>query len=170
MGYLSQDDTDPYNPRHNITVGVIIAMAVGGIFFVANYSDMIFGSGKSSSGNSGRLERELRMAAQLINQRGSIRVDEITTLTGATARGTDFTYQYSLSRDIPSDRIEEARAVLERDVGAALCRDPNMRRALTDGASIAADYRDSSGDHIVGQVPELPRDAALRPWPQVRLA
>jgi hypothetical protein len=145
MSFLDEGDRNPYNPRTNITLGVILVMVVGGGSLAWSYHDAIFGSGTPSTR---RIEGELQMAAQVINQRAPIRVDEVTTLTGATARGTDFTYNYTLSQDIPSDRIAEARQALERDIGPRLCADRGMSEAVRGGAVISADYRDPSGDHI----------------------
>ena len=149
MGYLSQDDTDPYNPRNNITIGVIIAMAVGGGYFLLNYGSAIFGSGDGVGTSTARVEREMRMGADMINRQAPIRVDEVTTLTGATARGTHLTYRYALTTDVPADQLAEARAVLHREIGPRFCADPEMRRIVAAGGVISADYRDGSGDHVL---------------------
>jgi hypothetical protein len=146
MSYADEGDRHPWDPRSNITVGIILAMVVFGGSAAWYYHDAIFGSGTSS--RNARLERELNMGAQMINRRVPIRVDEITTLIGAETQGTQFTYKYTISEDIPTARIEEARQALQRDVGARLCADPNMSQALRNGATISADYRDTSGDHI----------------------
>ena len=146
MSFLDEGDRNPWNPRTNITVGVILAMVVGGGTLAWRYHDAIFGSGTGSS--RPQVEFQLRMAAEALNRRAPMRVDEVTTLTGATSRGSEFTYQYTLSQDIPSDRIEEARQTLEREIGPRFCSDPGMRQMVSAGAVISADYRDPSGDHI----------------------
>lgn len=150
MSYLDEGERNRFNPRTNITVGVILAMVGGGGALAWAYHDAIFGSGKggSSSPSRSQIEFQLRMAAEALNARAPLRVDEVTTLTGATARGTDFTYQYALSQDIPTERIGEARQALERDIGPRLCADPGMSQAVRAGAVISADYRDPGGDHI----------------------
>jgi hypothetical protein len=140
MSDLERTGTD--KSQRNLILGIVIAVAAVGAALTWAYRDSLFGHGTS------RLERELGQAAELINRRAPIRVDEVTTLTGARAEGSLFTYQYSLSEDIPTERIREAEQLLQRDIGARLCADPNMGRAVREGAVISADYRDPSGDRL----------------------
>lgn len=146
MGFLSRDDEDPYNPRNNITIGLIIAMVGGGIFFFVYNSDMIFGSGKGR--NEARLERELRMGADMINRAAPQRVDEVTTLTGARVQGHEFTYLYSVTEDVPAESVPAATATMEQEMKPRLCADAGMRRIVEMGGTISAEFRDPSGDQI----------------------
>ena len=154
MSYTDEGDRNPWNPRTNLTFGLILFMVIAGGGLAWQYHEAIFGSG--TSGSNARLERELSMAVQMINRRAPLRVDEITTLIGAESHGTQFTYKYTISQDVPTERLEEARQTLQREVGARLCTDPNMGRAVRDGAIISADYRDTSGDHIRVTFPSCP--------------
>ncbi len=144
MSFLDEGDRDPYNPRKNITIGVILVMIFGGGALLWYYHDVLFAPG----GGSARLERELEMEARIVNERTPMRVDEVTTLTGVSARGTTLTSQYTVSQDIPSERIEAARQALQQEIGTRLCADPNTAGLVRRGATIEADYRDPSGDHI----------------------
>lgn len=146
MGFLSRDDEDPYNPRNNIAIGVTIAMVAGGIFFFVNNSDMIFGSGKGR--DNARLERELRMGADMVNRMAPQRIDEVTTLTGARVQGHEFVYLYSVTDDVRANELAAASADLDREMKPRLCSDPGLRRIVQMGGTIAAEFRDASGDQI----------------------
>ena len=142
MSDLDAGGSGSSNAQLKLIFGIILAVVAVGAIFAWSYRDSLFGAGNS------RLERELSQAAALINRRAPIRVDEVTMLTGASAEGSRLTYRYTISEDIPTDRIPEAQRLLQRDVGTRLCTDPNMGRAVREGAVISADYRDPSGDQI----------------------
>jgi hypothetical protein len=130
------------NNQLKLIFGIIFGVvAVGGILAWV-YRDSLFGAGNT------RLERELSRAVDMLNRRVPIRVDPVTTLTGATAEGNRVTYRYTISEDIPTERIAEAQRLLQQDIGSRLCAEPDMARAMREGAIIAADYRDASGDQI----------------------
>lgn len=134
---------DSEQMKRNLIVGLILFLVIGGGGALYYFRDSIFAGSRTS-----RIERELAQAAQLINRRAPIRVDEITTLTGATAHGTQFTYQYTLTEDVATEQLEEARQTLQREIGSRVCADRDMGQAIRDGAVISADYRDASGDHL----------------------
>jgi hypothetical protein len=141
MSFLSENDDDPYNPRKNLTVGLILAMVVGGTVVMSRYWDSIFGS--SDARRASRLDRELRSGVQMVNSMAPRRVDEVTTLTGARAQGNEFTYLYSLSQEIPAERLAAAPAEIERVIRPRFCSDREMQRIIQLGAIISAEYRDT---------------------------
>jgi hypothetical protein len=146
MSFLNEGDRNPWNPRTNITLGVILVMVIGGGTLIWQYHDAIFGSG--SGNDTSRLERELRIGEQMVNRSAPQRVDAITTLVGARTQGTEFTYLYTVSQDVPTDQVAAAQANIQREIGPRLCGDPNMRRVMAMGATISAEFRDPSGDRI----------------------
>jgi hypothetical protein len=107
MSFLSENDDDPYNPRKNLTVGIILAMLAGGGSLIWRYWDDISGSGAAH--RTAQLERELSTGLQMVNRMVPRQVDEVTTLTGARVEGHEFTYLYSLSQEIPAERLRPSR-------------------------------------------------------------
>jgi len=146
MGFLSENDDDPYNPRKNLTVGVILAMLVIGGGTMWRYWDQVFGSGETR--RIAQLNRELSAGLQMVNRAAPQQIDEVTTLTGARVQGNEFTYLYSLSQEIPAERLPTFPADIERMVRPRFCGDQGMRQILQLGAIISAEYRDTGGHRI----------------------
>jgi hypothetical protein len=146
MSFLSENDDDPYNPRKNLTIGIILAMLAGGGTVLWRYWDDISGSGAAH--RTAQLERELSTGLQMVNRMVPRQVDEVTTLTGARVEGHEFTYLYSLNQEIPAERLPTVPADIERMVRPRFCSDPEMQRILRLGAIISAEYRDTRGHWI----------------------
>ena len=146
MSFLSDNDDDPYNPRKNLTVGIIMAMVVGGGVVMWNYWDQVFGSGETR--RASRLESELQVGLRMVNGMAPRQVDEVTTLTGARVEGHEFTYLYTLNQEIPPERLPSATAEVERMVRPRFCAERSMRQILELGAVVSAEYRDTRGHRI----------------------
>jgi hypothetical protein len=145
MSFLDPDEKSPDHPR-NRTIAFIAVLAFGAGTLAWQYGGQMFGWGRGSG--TARLERELKIGAETLNRSVPQRVDDVTTLTGARAQGTEFTYLYSLNQEIPPERMQATQADIERVIKPRLCADPNLRNVVDRGATISAEYSDPSGDRI----------------------
>lgn len=73
---------------------------------------------------------ELKRAAYELNRSAPQKIDEVTTLKGATASGRVLTYQYAISREDIS--AEQLRQFVRQNVIPSACQDTSMRNAMRD--------------------------------------
>ena len=82
-----------------------------------------------------------------VNTAGAKRLDEVTTLAGANASGTELTYLFNIS--VPADRIEGgAIKRIGADAQRQLCSEKINRLLIGSGASYSYKYADSSGKFV----------------------
>jgi hypothetical protein len=80
-----------------------------------------------------------------VNTAGAKRLDEVTTLTGAKASGTELTHLYNVS--VPADQIDtSAMGKIKMDTQHQLCADKVNRLLIRYGASYSYEYKDLSGN------------------------
>lgn len=97
-------------------------------------SELVGGTGHASlpsqPSNIDPVEMQLAAAARDLNRTLPQKVDQITTLEGATVQGRVFTYHYRLSRrDAPDSGL---RKFIRESVVPRACRDSRMRAAIKD--------------------------------------
>lgn len=102
------------------------------------------------------LASQIATAATELNARTPMTVDQITTLTGVRAEGTEIVYEMSVSQDIPTAQMEAIRQTAQTANQGNLCRDPNAGRLIRMGASMHHYYTDPSGDRFETHVTSCP--------------
>jgi hypothetical protein len=95
-----------------------------------------------------RIIESNRSIARDVNAAGSKKEDEITTLTGDKASGTNLIYLHTLS--IEANQIDHSElANLGKKVTAHICEKNINRLLIKSGGSYSYEYRDLSGHLIV---------------------
>jgi len=92
------------------------------------------------------LAGQMSAAAAQLQSTLPMTVDNVTTLTGVRAEGTQFVYEMAISRDIATGDIETARQAIQTQNQTNLCRDPNTSRLINMGGSMRHRYTDPNGD------------------------
>ncbi|MEQ9661536.1 MAG: hypothetical protein RLN87_03210 [Parasphingopyxis sp.] len=91
-------------------------------------------------------------AAEQINAEAPIRIDEITTLTRARARGRRIRYRYDVAQEVPADRLEANRARMTETTRRDVCSNATDREIIEAGAEVEFAYYGPDGDHYFSTV------------------
>ena len=92
-----------------------------------------------------RLVRDLAAMAAETNKEGPRRIDEVTTVDGARARGFTFTTLFTVKGRVdPVFGRRSLRPLLRADV----CGNPGYSAAVHDGATFLFSYRDGAGKQL----------------------
>lgn len=96
-----------------------------------------------------RIAANNKQIASELAKAGPRRIDQVTTLAGATASGTGLTYRYKV--DAPAARIDaRILAGIGRQARDDLCASRVDSLMIRSGASYAYQYRDNAG-RLIGQ-------------------
>lgn len=92
------------------------------------------------------LASQLAEAARQVNASGPVRIDDITRLNGAEARGNRIRYRYEVSEQMSAAQIE----MLERNISSmnqnTICSRPDARQLIELGGEIEYAYYGPRGD------------------------
>jgi len=94
------------------------------------------------------LAAQMTAAAAQLQSTLPMTVDNVTTLTGVRAEGTQFVYEMRITRDLSPAEVESARQVIQTQNQTNLCRDPNTSRLINMGGSMRHIYTDPNGDRF----------------------
>jgi hypothetical protein len=90
-----------------------------------------------------RLRLQMQAAAERINAKAPIRVDEFSTMERATASGTTLTQHYRVETD--GVDVAGSRANLERSFRREICSNAESALAVRDGARFVLSYKTGRG-------------------------
>jgi uncharacterized protein (UPF0333 family) len=122
---------------------LVIVAALIGVALAKGFVGAMMAPDEHSS-----LLRATKMAAEQINAQGPQRLDDVTTMTGAAARGTRLVYFYMIDgrkSDFSTTVAENLEAQVIRDV----CAHEQMRKSMRSGAEFEYLYKDETGVVIV---------------------
>lgn len=91
-----------------------------------------------------RLIQATKMAADQINAQGPQRLDNMTTMTGAEARGLRLVYSYTMDGQ-KSDLNATAAQDIETQVIQTVCAHEPMKKNMRAGAEFEYVYKDEEG-------------------------
>lgn len=90
-----------------------------------------------------RLRRQLQATAAQINARGPVRLDDVTTMEGASASGTTLTQHYRVKTE--GLDVAGSRAGLMRSYRREICSSVESALAVREGARFVLSYKDPRG-------------------------
>jgi hypothetical protein len=114
---------------------------------VLNTTNVIV-SKKALEARHAQLARYLKYSADQINSKGRIRLDSLTTRTGATASDRVLTIRLQIEAPKETLNIAEGRPKVYETVKQESCSDRATRQAIRAGATIIYSYRDLNGRSI----------------------
>lgn len=94
----------------------------------------------------------VQVAARAANAQAPMRIDEITTMTSATAVGNRIVYRYDVSQQIPRGQINAMRDTIAQQNQRAVCSNPQVRQIIDRGAEIEYAYY-GPGDQLLFSTP-----------------
>jgi hypothetical protein len=119
----------------------ILAFAVGG----AAAKWVLVGMDK---GEKAQVTQSVREMADQINANSPQRIDDITTMTRATADGMNLVYDYVIA-GARTDYPDSFGTEISASVSRAVCADAGMGKYINEGVVYTFRYNDSKGDGIV---------------------
>ncbi len=121
-------------------------------------ADRDSGDKDDSQASRGPVDPELaaavQVAARAANAQAPMRIDQITTMTGATARGVRIIYRYEVSRPIPQQQVDAMRDRIAELNARSVCSRQEIRQIIDRGAEIEYAYY-GPGDQFLFSTPIL---------------
>lgn len=124
---------------------ILVAIAIKAGLMVVNRAD---DGSEATAPASTQLAAELQEAARLIRASAPTRLDEVTTLVGATADGNRITYQMRLDGEIPAAQLATAEASARSEVQRRVCATPPTRNLIRAGGVMSYEYTDRAGHNF----------------------
>ncbi len=90
-----------------------------------------------------RLRRQMQAAADRINARGPVRLDDLTTMEGASASGATLTQHYRVKVD--GVDVAGSRASLNRSFRKEICSSVESLTIIRQGGRFVLSYKDGKG-------------------------
>ncbi|NNC72799.1 MAG: hypothetical protein HKN78_07970 [Sphingomonadaceae bacterium] len=94
----------------------------------------------------------VQVAARAANAQAPMRIDEITTMTSATAVGNRIVYRYDVSQRLPRGQINAMRDTIAQQNQRAVCSNAQVRQIIDRGAEIEYAYY-GPGDQLLFSTP-----------------
>lgn len=146
MSYLEPDASDPEHPRHK-RLGLIVGIGgmIGGILVAQTCYTQAGVRGSAAGTIPNVMVRAAEEGAELIRRRAPVRIDDVTTLVGATALPNGIVYDLKLSVEVSDQEIATATEALLAGNRNQLCSDPGMREMIAAGMTMTHRYSDVAG-------------------------
>ena len=123
------------NPVELVEAGVL----TGSDIFVAGPG----GTRRRETVTEMRLRRQMQATADRINARGPVRLDDFTTMEGASASGTALTQHYRVK--VEGLDVAGSRASLTRSFRREICSSVESALAVREGGRFVLSYKDGRG-------------------------
>lgn len=107
---------------------------------------------KPATGSNPALEAEMQQAAAQIRGQLPIRADQITTVTGIRAEGTEFVYDMAISQEIPTAQVDMVSRAAQVANQGNLCGNPQTSTFIRRGGSMRHIYTDTAGHRFETRV------------------
>jgi hypothetical protein len=99
-----------------------------------------------------RLRRQMQAAADRINARGRVRLDDVTTMEGASASGPTLTQHYRVK--VENLDVAGSRSSLTRSFRQEICSSAESALAVREGGRFVLSYKDGGGRPVFEVVVE----------------
>ena len=132
---------------------ILSGLAVVGVLVFSNgigqLAGRFFGDSFGTGVREGKLDAQLREAANLLNQRLPMTVDAETRLDSSVAANRQFIYKYTLV-NVTADMLtpSELKAAMEETVINRVCTEQGMQVLVKQGVTVSYAYADKNGKEI----------------------